>query len=238
MPRTHYTAADLERISCKVKDAETIFTFRNEQLLNLFINEMQGQISDGMWENSRHTDWLWKNVLYRLGEETKVEVFNSWHIGKKSYPLCKELWDVVGYRLYGDQDETTAGYQTEKEVRAAWKELNTAIYNASAIKDDDPRVKERRDAYRAHQNLVNDLETRGREERKKACGGGDYCYGTYLDQENKKDYVSIDLKIWNGTYYFVIDQVFRAEAGHLEEALDEIRDIAKNAKTVKLLTRY
>ena len=64
-------------------ELHTIITFRNQQLLDLWVNEMSGQISDGMWENSSNTEWLWRNVLLRLGEETKVESIAP--IGRRSF---------------------------------------------------------------------------------------------------------------------------------------------------------
>lgn len=236
MPRTHYTAADLERLSCNVKDVETIFTFRNEQLLNLFLNEMQGQISDGMWENSRHTDWLWKNVIYRLGQETKVEVFNSWNIGRKSYPLVKELWDVIGYRLYGEQDETTAGYQTEREARAAWRELNLAIYNVTILPKDDLWRTKKSEADDIHRKAVQSLRNRSSKERMDVVGN-EYG-GIYLDQENRKDYVSISTTVRETEYWFIINKAFRVEMGHLAEGLEELRNMYRNTKSVRIISAY
>lgn len=241
MPRTHYTAADLERLSCNVKDVQTIITFRNEQLLNLFINEMQGQISDGMWENSRHTDWLWKHVIYRLGDETKVQVLSSWNIGKKSYPLAKELWDCVGYRMWGEQDETTAGYRTEKEVREAWRELNLAIYNATELPREDEIRKLKNEAYISHQNTVRELSHQAEAEKANVLGGENRYYA-YLDEENHKGAMFVDCKVVNnekgGYYYFVVNKCFKVEAGKLAEAFDEIRDLYFNSKNFKLLSVY
>lgn len=103
----------------------TIITFRNQQLLDLWENEMSGQISDGMWENSSHTNWLWENTWLRLGNETKVEVYSSYGIGRRSFGMTKELWDCVGDRI-----PIESGFKDEKEAKAAWREIATAIYNA------------------------------------------------------------------------------------------------------------
>lgn len=111
-------------------DLRTIITFRTQQLYDLWVNEMQGQISDGMWENSRHTDWLWKNTYVRLGDETKVEVSNKWSIGKKSFGMNKELWDIIGDRIIAEN-----GFANEKEAKKAWREIAVAIYNATESKE-------------------------------------------------------------------------------------------------------
>lgn len=105
---------------------ETIITFRNQQLLDLWVNEMQGQISDGMWENSSRTDWLWRNVWLQLGDRTKVEVTNRYRIGRKGFGMSSELWEVIGDRIMGEN-----GFETEKEAKKAWREIAVAIANAT-----------------------------------------------------------------------------------------------------------
>ena len=111
-------------------ELRTIITFRTQQLYDLWVNEMQGQISDGMWENSRHTDWLWKNTYVRLGDETKVEVSSKWIIGKKSFGMSKDLWAIIGDRIIAEN-----GFANEKEAKKAWREIAVAIYNASVSKE-------------------------------------------------------------------------------------------------------
>lgn len=108
----------------------TIITFRTQQLYDLWVNEFSGQISDGMWENSRGTDWLWKNVWVRLGNETKVEVRSIHYIRRRRFGMVKELWDCVGDRIIKEN-----GFSGEKEARAAWREIATAIYNAKETKE-------------------------------------------------------------------------------------------------------
>ena len=90
---------NIENLNRGVNKTEihTIITFRNQQLLDLWVNEMSGQISDGMWENSRNTEWLWRNVFLRLGEETKVESIAP--IGRRSFGMSSELWSVIGDRI-------------------------------------------------------------------------------------------------------------------------------------------
>lgn len=236
MSRTHYTAADLERLSCNVKDVDTIITFRNEQLLNLWINEMSGQISDGMWENSNKTEWLWKNIIYRLGPETKVEVFSSYRIGRRSFPMVKELWDVIGDRLYGEHDETTAGYQTEKEVRAAWKELNLAIYNVKELPRDDEWRTKRTKADSEFRSMVGNLRKQAQEEREKVTGNN--YGGVYLDPETRKTYMPIETVVWNETYYFRINKAFKVPAGKLAEGLEEIRELSKKFQNFEIVSVY
>ena len=65
----------------------TVIVFRTQRLLDLFKKVMLGQISDGMWENSRDTDWLWRNAAYVLGNETRVVVSYSFVIGKKNFMI-------------------------------------------------------------------------------------------------------------------------------------------------------
>lgn len=111
-------------------DVRTIITFRTQQLYDLWVNEFSGQISDGMWENSNKTEWLWQNVWVRMGNETKVEVYSIWRIGRKSFGMTKDLWEVIGDRIIEEN-----GFASEKEARAAWREIATAIYNAAETQE-------------------------------------------------------------------------------------------------------
>lgn len=111
---------------------DTIITFRTQQLLDLWINEMSGQISDGMWENSRGTKWIW-DAWVKLGDETRVECRYTWCPGgmKKTYPLTKELWDVVGDRILDEN-----GFNDKKEAYAAWREIYDAIKNVGDFRSE------------------------------------------------------------------------------------------------------
>lgn len=111
-------------------DVRTIITFRTQQLYDLWVNEFSGQISDGMWENSRHTEWLWQNVWIKLGNETKVEVYSTYVIGRKGFGMTKDLWEVIGDRIIEEN-----GFANEKEAKAAWREIATAIHNAAETKE-------------------------------------------------------------------------------------------------------
>lgn len=117
-------------------NVRTVITFRTQQLYDLWVNEMSGQISDGMWENSNRTEWIWRNVYVQLGDVTKVEVTSTWDIRRKSFGMTKELWDVVGDRILDEN-----GFATEKEARAAWREIAQAIHNA-AIGPEAQRISE------------------------------------------------------------------------------------------------
>lgn len=114
----------------EISRAEVILTFANQKLLNLWENEISGQISDGMWENSRNIDWLWKNSATRLGDTTKVEVTNQYIVGKKSFPLSGELKSIIGERA-----TEKSGFKDMKEMSQAWAEISNAISNVSENKE-------------------------------------------------------------------------------------------------------
>lgn len=114
----------------EIDRAEVILTFANQKLLNLWENEISGQISDGQWENSRNTDWLWKNSATKLGDTTKVEVTNMYSVGKKTFPLSSELKSIIGERA-----TEKAGFRDMKEMSQAWAEISNAISNVSENKE-------------------------------------------------------------------------------------------------------
>lgn len=122
-------------------DVKTIITFRTQQLFDLWVNEMSGQISDGMWENSPRTEWLWRDAMVRLGNETKVEVLGHYVVGRKSFGMNGELWSVVGDRI---MDEN--GFATEREAKAAWREIAQAIANATESSEVNTIRKEAQEA--------------------------------------------------------------------------------------------
>ena len=113
------------------KNIQTVITFRTQQLLDLWENEFKGQISDGIWENSHRTDWLWNGTVYvQLGEETKVETTSRWIIGRKTFGMTKGLWDIIGDRIISEND-----FKNEKEAKKAWREIAMAIFNARVTKE-------------------------------------------------------------------------------------------------------
>lgn len=104
-----------------------IWTFRTQEQMDLFINEMQGQISDGLFENSVHTDWLYSgNDIFRLGEKTELVYQGFQQYKKLTYPITNEFIDNVAYRIY---TENGFEYGDRKSLRAAWKEITDAIKN-------------------------------------------------------------------------------------------------------------
>jgi hypothetical protein len=52
---------------------QTRFTFRNQALKDLWNEEFTGQISDGMWENTRNTGWeFWGDIPTSVGSKTQI----------------------------------------------------------------------------------------------------------------------------------------------------------------------
>ena len=139
---THANQTDINNSTSRFN---TVITFRTQRLLDLFRKEMQGQISDGMWENSRNTDWLWRNVACVLGNETRVVVSYSFVIGKKNFMINSSLWDCIGERILKELE-----YSSKKEVYADWREIAEAIRNAREMNDEERKT------------YVDDCEARGK----------------------------------------------------------------------------
>lgn len=213
---------------------ETIITFRTQQLFDLWVNEMQGQISDGMWENSRHTDWLWRNTLLKLGDETKVEVYSTWHIGRKSFGMNGELWSIIGDRI---MDEN--GFETEKEAKKAWKEIALAIANASVGKEIQDIIQEAKDEKK---KKVQDQWPELRQEwldagvqETKYTTFSTYC--AFVDPEKRQGYISVDrittreneLK----TSLKYDERSYIVKKGNLAEALKALREFATKMSSLK-----
>lgn len=143
---THANQTDINNSTSRFN---TVIVFRTQRLLDLFKKEMQGQISDGMWENSRNTDWLWRNVACVLGDETRVIVAYRFVIGKKNFMIGSTLWDCIGERILRELE-----YSSKKEVYADWREIAEAIRNAREMNDEERKT------------YVNDCEARGRNREK------------------------------------------------------------------------
>lgn len=139
------THANQTNISASTRAFKTVIVFRTQRLLDLFLKEMQGQISDGMWENSRDTDWLWRNVACVLGNETRVIVAYRFVIGKKNFMIGSTLWNCIGERILEELD-----YSSKKEVYADWREIAEAIRNAREMNDEERKT------------YVYDCEARGK----------------------------------------------------------------------------
>lgn len=129
------THANQTDINNSTRGFNTVIVFRTQRLLDLFKKEMQGQISDGMWENNRNTDWLWRNVACVLGDETKVVVKYRFLIGKKNFMIGSTLWDCIGERILRELE-----YSSKKEVYADWREIAEAIRNAREMNDEERKT--------------------------------------------------------------------------------------------------
>ena len=216
----------------------TIITFRNQQLLDLWENEMSGQISDGMWENSRGTEWIW-NAWVKLGNETKVECrYGAPYGAKKSYPLTKELWDVVGDRI---MDES--GFASKKEAYAAWREIYEAIKNAGRFSAE----LEADQASAAKVIAAKRKKIAAAMDEEWICAGykiEEYSYSwskdkyyrretIYIREDVKKGYITVDAIVeddgskgkWKIGYN---DAKYYIPAGHLQEGLAKIRWFYRN----------
>lgn len=129
---THANQTDINNSTSRFN---TVITFRTQRLLDLFKKEMQGQISDGMWENCRNTDWLWRNVACVLGNETRAVVSYGFVIGKKNFMINSTLWDCIGERILKELE-----YSSKKEVYADWREIAEAIHNAREMNDEERKT--------------------------------------------------------------------------------------------------
>lgn len=213
---------------------ETIITFRNQQLFDLWINEMSGQISDGMWENSRHTEWLWRNVLLRIGDETKVEVVNAWNIGRKSFGMSGELWDIIGDRIMEEN-----GFETEKEAKKAWREIATAIANASVTKEilelvQKAKEEKKKKVQDQWPELYKEWMDAGVQESKYTSFSA---FSTYIDEENKRGYISVDRTSTREgelkTRLRYDDKNYTVKKGNLKEALKTLREFATKMSSLQ-----
>ena len=223
---------NIEDLNRRVNKTElhTIITFRNQQLLDLWVNEMSGQISDGMWENSRNTEWLWRNVLLRLGEETKVESIAP--IGRRSFGMTSELWSCVGDRILDEN-----GFETEKDAKEAWAEIAAAIRNAEysrEVYNVIEEAKEERDRKVKEQwpELLKEWLEAGIEDSSSA----DYhSYSFWLDPENKTGYTSVGRGFTReGELRTVIrygNSTYNVKKGHVKEVIEAIRTFHKTMKS-------
>ena len=210
-------------------EIQTIITFRNQQLLDLWVNEMSGQISDGYWENSRNTKWLWKGVLLKLGEETKVE---STATGRRSFGMSPELWSCVGDRILDEN-----GFETEKDAKRAWAEIATAIRNAEysrEIYNVIKEAKEERDRKTEEQwpELLKEWEEAGIEK------SGSGLYSFYMNPKEKSGWVQVTKFLdQEGNLKTAINSIigtstsYRVKKGHVKEAIEAIRTFYKTMKS-------
>lgn len=216
-------------------NVQTIITFRNQQLLDLWINEMSGQISDGMWENARRTEWLWQNVLLRLGDVTKVEVAYMGHVGRKSFGMTGELWDIIGDRIIDEN-----GFENEKEAKKAWREIAVAIYNATVTAEIDKIRKEAQkqkedQVKRQWPELRQEWLDAGIEEEVYSWGGT--VYRTYINTEKKRGYVSVDRTTTRENELKTVlrydERNYTVAKGKLKDALEALRTFAYAMEAVR-----
>lgn len=211
-------------------EIQTIITFRNQQLLDLWVNEMSGQISDGMWENSSNTEWLWRNVLLRLGEETKVESIAP--VGRRSFGMSPELWSCVGDRILDEN-----GFESEKDAKKAWAEIAAAIRNAEysrEVYNVIEEAKEERDRKVKEQwpELLKEWLEAGIED---SSSDGYRSYSLWLDPENKTGYTSVGRGFTReGELRTVISYgggTYNVKSGHVKEAIEAIRTFHRTMKS-------
>ena len=215
---------NIENLTRGVNKTElhTIITFRNQQLLDLWVNEMSGQISDGMWENSRNTEWLWRNVLLRLGEETKVESIAP--IGRRSFGMSSELWSVIGDRILDEN-----GFETEKDAKKAWAEIAAAIRNAEYS----------REVYNVIEEAKEERDRKVKEQWPELlkewldAGIKDYCF--WIDPENHVGYTSVRRVLTREgelrTDIGFGSRTYEVKSGHVKEAIEAIRTFYKTMKS-------
>lgn len=214
-----------------------VFVFRNQQLLDLWINEMQGQISDGMWENSRKTEWLWRNeIVYRFGDKTQLLVDSLWMVGKKNFFMTKDLWECIGDRI---MDEN--GFATEKEAKAAWRELAMAIYTPELSPEPEAIAHKYRDM--REKNVKSQIDTLKQEWWDLGLEDGyEKRYATtYIwskeETGHSTGYVSVEPRAdKEGNLMHQINYDSRSylvKVGKLKEALETLRNFVKTMETYK-----
>ena len=101
--------------------ATTKIYFNDQKLLNLWENEISGQISDGAWENSPKTEWLWRDSVALKGPKNEIVVPAQWYVGKQSFGW-KQILDVVKDRMIEEN-----GFKDENELKLALAIISTMI---------------------------------------------------------------------------------------------------------------
>jgi hypothetical protein len=126
----------------EVKEALVVITFNSQKLLDLWMNELQGQLSDGAWENSDGANWLW-HAAVKLGSSNKVTVkakdiwsLNNWcgaHSRfRKSFSffhtLCGGEMDDLDL---SDRMMAESGFKTRQDLKAACKTVQAMVAAAT-----------------------------------------------------------------------------------------------------------
>lgn len=217
-----------------------VWTFRTQEQMDLWINEMQGQISDGMWENCRNTNWLWeKQEVYQLGDRTELHIKHYWMKGKVGYPLTKELLDCIGDRMLEEN-----GFETVKELKSAWREILAAIADPRSFTDSDKKlvekfvadknkeeVKAKNRATKELQQLESTLEEMY-EKVQSPVSTSTTSWKKYCTSESRKETVNISYNYMEGIYrvdYRIgtlpeLEMRVRGGREKLVEVLNELRE--------------
>ena len=109
-----------------VMKVKTVITFKDQRLLNFWTNFMSGQLSDGAWENSNNTDWLWAQSLAGLGDENRVIVLSAYVVGRKTYKWDKTFEELIDDGTCTDWI-TDSGFADKKEFKAAFNTVSNMI---------------------------------------------------------------------------------------------------------------
>lgn len=111
-------------INSSITSFSTVMVFRNQQLMDLWINEMREQIMHGLLK-AKNSNWLYFNTAHILGDKTEVIVDSTYRIGRKTFILTKNDWECMETRVMEEN-----GFANKKEAVKAWKEILRAIQNA------------------------------------------------------------------------------------------------------------
>lgn len=135
--------------------SSTRLIFKSQELLDLWKNELMGQISDGAWENAKGTEWLWYNSSAQLGNENIVKVDNLYNVKKKNYAFFKELFGVIGDRMMVNN-----GFDSPEELKKACLTISQMIANPvedSSIYQDIQKYTKNKELERisALNNIIN-----------------------------------------------------------------------------------
>ena len=102
----------------------TRLIFTKKTQVALFNEELIGQISDGMWENTRNTDWLWMgDVKAEVGEVASI--ITSANRGKVNYRFTA-LIEYVGDRMMEICKAIDPNY-SEKDLKADLSAISKVI---------------------------------------------------------------------------------------------------------------
>jgi hypothetical protein len=101
------------------------FQFRNAILMELWEYELRGQISDGLWENTANTGWVyWCSVKPMIGPETRLLQPVGYRI-KTNFQFTR-LIKYIGDRML-DIVRKYEPNATEKDLRKYLNEIKNAM---------------------------------------------------------------------------------------------------------------